>query len=152
MRFCGTPVIPKMARPAKRRTVTEEQLVALLSKVQALHARAATEGERRAAAAAADRLRGRLRKGAYDDAPVEYRFTIRDPWARKLFYAMLRRDGFEPYRYPRQRRQTVMVRIRRSVVHSQLWPEFEELSARLADYLEDVTDRVIATAVHSDFS
>jgi hypothetical protein len=141
-----------MVPRARRRTVTEEQLVALLSKVQTLHARAATEGERRAAAAAADRLRGRLRKGAYDEPPVEHRFTIRDPWARKLFYALLRRDGFEPYRYPRQWRQTVMVRIRRSVVDARLWPEFEDLSARLADYLEDVTDRIIATAVHSDFS
>ncbi|MHC4974551.1 MAG: hypothetical protein ACYTG3_19730 [Planctomycetota bacterium] len=132
--------------------MTEEQLVALLSKIQTLHARAGTEGERRAAAAAADRIRGRLRKRAYDEAPVEYRFTIRDPWARKLFFALLRREGLDPYRYPRQRRQTIMVRVRRSVVDARLWPEFEELSARLTEYLEDVTDRVITSALHSDFS
>jgi hypothetical protein len=132
--------------------MTEEQLVALLSKIQALHARAGTEGERRAAAAAAERIRGRLRRGSYDEPAVEYRFTIRDPWARKLFYALLRREGLDPYRYPRQRRQTVMVRVRRSLVETTLWPEFEELRMRLTDYLEDVTDRVIAAALHPDVS
>ena len=33
-----------------------------------------------------------------------------------------------------------------------IWPEFQALHDTLHDYLRDVTDRVIATAVHGDTS
>ena len=138
--------------------MTEQELVALLEKIQALHDRAGTEGERRAAAAAHERIRNRLEE-VRSEAPeepfwrgphLEYRLTEFDPWARKLLFALLRRDGFRPYRYLRQHRQTVMVRAPRDFIDDQLWPEYRALWERLKQYLEEATDRIIAAAVHND--
>jgi len=140
--------------------MTEQELVALLEKIQALHDRAGTEGERRAAAAARERIRNRLEE-VRGDAPAEpfwrrppreFRLTEFDPWARKLLFALLRRDGLQPYRYWRQHRQTVMVRASPDFVEDQLWPEYRALWARLREYLEEATDRIIAAAVHPDTS
>jgi hypothetical protein len=43
-----------------------------------------------------------------------------------------------------------MVRVPRSFVNETLWPEFLELSEVLKTYLEEVTNRVIAQAIHED--
>jgi hypothetical protein len=43
-----------------------------------------------------------------------------------------------------------MVRVPRSFVDETLWPEFLELSEVLKTYLEEITNRVIAQAVHED--
>jgi hypothetical protein len=37
-------------------------------------------------------------------------FSLPDQWSRHLFLALCRRYGLKPYRYYRQRRNTVMVR------------------------------------------
>ena len=75
-----------------------------------------------------------------------------DPWARKLFLALLRRYELRPYRYPRQRHTTVMVRVPRRFVDETLWPEHQALSESLRSYLNEVTERVISEAVHEDHS
>jgi len=133
-----------------RCAMTEERLIELLRKIQALHERAGTDGERRAAAAARDRITARLRH-ATQDREIEYRFIVYDPWARRLLFALLRRDGLEPFRYPRQRRHSVMVRGRRHALEEK-WEEFRELNARLAHYLDEVTERIISAALHADCS
>ena len=79
-------------------------------------------------------------------------FSIADPWARLLFMALCRRYGLEPYRYHRQRRSTVMVRLPKSFMDVVLWPEFRELQAELRSYLEEVTQRVIREEVYADTS
>jgi hypothetical protein len=84
------------------------------------------------------------------EKPIEYRFTLTDGWSKKLFLALLRRYELRPYRYARQRRNTVMVRVPRSFVNETLWPEFLELSEVLKTYLEEVTNRVIAQAINED--
>ena len=73
-----------------------------------------------------------------------------DGWSRKLFIALLRRYALKPYRRARQRRNTVMVKVPRSFVDETLWPEFLELSEVLKNYLDEVTERVIARAIHED--
>src|SRR5207302_954797 len=86
------------------------------------------------------------------ETPTEMQFSLADPWARLLFMALCRRYGLEPYRYHRQRRSTVMLRVPRSFMAVVLWPEFRELEAELRSYLEEVTLRVIREAVYSDTS
>ena len=97
-----------------------------------------------------NRIRNRLGEVAKVDKPIEYKFTLLDGWAKKLFLALLRRYELKPYRYSRQRRNTVMVRVPRSFVNETLWPEFLELSAVLKTYLEEVTNRVITDVIHED--
>ena len=73
-----------------------------------------------------------------------------DRWQRRLFSALCRRYGLEPYRYNRQRYTTVMVRVPRSFVDKTLWPEYQELRAALDDYLNDATERIIREVVYRD--
>jgi hypothetical protein len=129
---------------------SEAQLRAKLHKIEALFAGAATAGERAAAGAAAERIRTRLRRFEQAEAAIEMRFSLPDPWSRRLFLALARRYGLRPFRYPRQRASTVMLRAPRSFLAEVLWPEFLEIDAALHSWLEMVTERIIAEEVHGE--
>ena len=128
----------------------EERLIETLQKIEALFARPATEGERIAAGNALERIRQRLKQLELIEKPVEYRFTLSDAWSVSLFIALLRRYGLRPFRYHGQRRTTVMAKVTKSFVDETLWPEFQQLSTTLRHYLDEVTQRVIAEAIHGD--
>lgn len=130
----------------------ERKLVERLRRIEALHAGAKTRGERTAAGAARERILERLRSVRATDPPREYKFTMADEWSRRVLVALLRRYGIQPYRYKRQRHTTVMARVPARFVDETLWPEFKELSSVLREYLDDVTQRVIAEAIHGDSS
>ena len=132
--------------------MTDRDLLDKLRKIERLFAGAATEGERDAAADAMARIRRRLAETEKAEPAIEYKFKLADGWSKRLFIALLRRYELKPYRYRRQRRNTVMVRVPRSFVDQTLWPEFLELSRVLETYLDEVTRRVIAEAVHDDDS
>lgn len=132
--------------------MNERQLLEKLARIEALHAGAGTPGERDAAAAARDRIRSRLNQLQTEDAPVEFSFKVADHWSYRLLVALLRRYQIRPYRYTRQRHTTLMARVPRRFVDEVLWPEFQELNRVLRQYLADVTERVIATALESDAS
>jgi hypothetical protein len=130
----------------------EAKLRERLSKIEALFAGATTEGERVAAAEARQRIQARLESAERADPAVEYRFTLGDGWARKVFVALLRRYDLKPYRYRGQRRTTVMVKVPKRFVDETLWSEFEQIDAALQAYLEEVTDRIISETIHRDSS
>jgi hypothetical protein len=75
-----------------------------------------------------------------------------NPWSRKIFVALLRRYGIEPYRYSRQRRNTVMARVPRSFVDQTLMPEFEEMNRALIAHLERITEDIISQGISNDTS
>ena len=128
----------------------EERLVEKLRRIEALFARPGTEGERLAAERARERILARLQEAEREDPAVEYRFSLLDPWSRRLFLALLRRYGISPYRHKGQKRTTVMARVSQKFVRETLWPEFEALSATLQDYFDSFTTRIIAQALHGD--
>lgn len=130
----------------------ESKLLERLRLIEALHAGAASDGERVAAAEARRRIQERLARMSAADPPIEFRFSLSDGWTRKLFVALCRRYDVKPYRYRGQRRTTLMLRAPRGFVEGTLWPEFEELSRELRAHLEEVTDRLISTAIHADVS
>jgi hypothetical protein len=132
--------------------VNERDLRDKLRKIEALFAGAATQGERAAADAAAERIRARLREAASREAPEEFRFSVPDVWSRQLFIALSRRYGIKPFRYRRMHRQTIVVKAPRSFVDGVLWPEFQQLNAALSAYLAEVTDRLIREEVHGETS
>jgi hypothetical protein len=132
--------------------MNEAELLEKLRKIERLYAGAATLGEKEAAADAMRRIQQRLKKTEKAERPIEYKFTLLDSWSKKLFIALLRRYDLRPYRYARQRRNTVMVRVPKSFVDDTLWPEFLELSEVLQQYLEDITRRVISEGIHADAS
>lgn len=130
----------------------EARLRERLRKIEALFARAGAEGERLAAGAALTRVRGRLAALRASDQAVPMQFTMADECSRRLFLALCRRYGLQPYRLNRQRLSTVMLRAPKAFVDEVLWPEFEELNVALGQYLNAVTLRVIREEVHGDAS
>jgi hypothetical protein len=129
---------------------SEQQLREKLRKISALFAGATTVGERDAAAAAMERVKKGLGTTLKTEQPVEFKFSLPDLWQRRLFSALCRRHGLEPYRYKGQRYTTVMVQVPRSFVHKTLWREYQELRAALNDYLNDATERIIREEVYGD--
>lgn len=130
--------------------MNEQKLIDKLRLIERLAAGATTKGEEVAAELAKERILERLRRIEKEDPPVEYRFTMADMWARKVFVALLRRYGINPYRYHRQRHTTVMAKLSKKFVDETLWPEFEEISTTLTDYLAEVTDRVISQVLDQE--
>ena len=129
---------------------TEQQLREKLRKITALFEGAATAGERQAAAAAMERLKQALGAAAKAEPLPETKFSFPDQWQRRLFTALCRRYGLEPYRYRGQRRTTVMLRAPRSFVDRTLWPEYVELQGALHSYLSEATERIIREEVYGD--
>jgi hypothetical protein len=130
--------------------ITEQSLREKLRKISALFEGAKTTGERSAAAAALLRVKKALAAMAQTEQPVEMRFTLPDRWQRRLFTALCRRYGLEPYRYARQRYTTVMVRVPESFVDRTLWPEYLEIKEALDEYLSEATERIIREEVYRD--
>ena len=120
-----------------------------LEKLEALFARGATEGERAAAQAALDRLRKQRGTRAIEDA-VEFQYSLPDTWAVKIFVALCRKHGVKPYRYTRQRRTTVMVKVQKSWFEQTVMAEFATLHGELVAYFQDTVDHLIADAMKSD--
>jgi hypothetical protein len=129
---------------------SEGELRDKLRKIEALFAGAGTPGEKAAAGAAAERIRARLERTEREEPPVEVRFSLSGPWSRQLFIALCRRYGLRPYRYPRMKRQSVVVKVPRSFMDAVLWPEFVEINAALTSYLAEVTDKVIREEVFQE--
>lgn len=128
----------------------ESQLREKLRRIEALHAGATTEGERAAASAALERLRARLRDTEKTETAKEFKFLMRDQWARRLFVALCRRYGLEPYRKKGHRYTTVMLRAPQSFVDTILWPHYRELEYALREYLDAATERIIRESVYQD--
>ena len=127
----------------------EAALLEKLRKIEALHAGAATEGERAAAAQAAQRITERLAQTRAAEPDVIRQYSIHDTASRRLFIALCRRYGLRPYRYPRQHRSTLCVRAPESF-HLKLWDHYCAADDVLRKHMEEVTDHVIRTAVYDD--
>lgn len=125
-----------------------------LAKLEALFARGATEGERAAAGAALERMQARLDLGgggtAKAEPEIEMQYSLPDVWAVKLFVALCRKNGVKPYRYPRQRRMTVMVRVRKAEFERTIAAEFQSLHRELTGYFSEMVEHLIANVMQSD--
>lgn len=120
-----------------------------LEKLETLFARGATAGERAAAGAALERLNSRRDTGPQEEE-LEFQYSLPDAWAVKIFVALCRKHGVHPYRYPRQRRTTVMVKVQQSVFEQTVMAEFNTLHSELVAYFKDTVDHLIADAMKSD--
>lgn len=129
---------------------TEQELRQKLRKIAALFEGATTAGERDAAAAALHRIRTALGAAEKSERSIEMNFRLPERWGRRLFLALCRRYGLTPYRYPRQRHSTVVVRAPASFIRGTLWPEYLEISRALDDYLNEATERIIRDEVFAD--
>lgn len=130
----------------------EGTLLERLRKIEALHAGTTIDGEREAARRAAERIRARLAELRGREQEVEFRYSLPDPWKRKLFVALCRRYGLKPFREQGQRYSSVMLRAPKTFHERTLWPEFVELGKVLHAHLDELTERVIREAIDEDVS
>jgi len=133
----------------------DQQIREKLRKIKALFAGASSEGERKAAQAAIDRLNERINAGDSSkqvDPPVEFRFSLTNPWSLRLFLALCRSKGYRPYRHPRMRRTSVCVMIGAQAVKTGLWPEYLEMNRVLTEHLGELADQIIADCINPDRS
>jgi hypothetical protein len=130
----------------------EGTLLEKLRKIEALHAGTKVDGEREAARRAAERIRARLAELRGQETEVELLYRLPDPWKRKLFVALCRRYGLEPFREVGRRYSTVQVRAPKTFHDRTLWPEFCALCEELDAHLNELTERVIREAIDDDVS
>lgn len=130
----------------------EGTLLEKLRKIEALHAGTKIDGEREAARRAADRIRARLAELRGREEDTELHYSLPDPWKRKLFVALCRRYGLQPFREPGRRYSTIQVRAPKLFQDRTLWPEFLALSEELHAHLDELTTRVIREAINDDVS
>ncbi len=128
----------------------EATLLDKLRKIEALHAGAADRGERGASPTVTELILARLAQERATEPDVEVTYSLPDPWKRKLFVALCRRYGLRPFRHPRQRYSTVMLRAPESFQKETLWPQFLALASELAHHLAELTERIIHQAIHGD--
>lgn len=130
--------------------ITEAQLREKLLKIYALFEGATTPGERNAAAAAIKRVKEALATEQQRERLLEMRFSLPDRWQRRLFAALCRRYGLEPYRYKGQRYSSMMLRVPKAFIDGVLWPEFLEIKQALDEYLNEATERIIREEVYQN--
>lgn len=130
----------------------EGTLLEKLRKIEALHAGTTVDGEREAARRAAERIRARLAELRGREQDVELLYRLPDPWKRKLFIALCRRYGLEPFRESGRRYSTIQVRAPKAFHERTLWPEFLALCEELDAHLDELTTRVIREAINDDVS
>ncbi|HEX7706316.1 MAG TPA: hypothetical protein VF701_07660 [Thermoanaerobaculia bacterium] len=146
-------VITGTAKAWRRRArLDEQELRQKLRKIEALFAGAATPGERDAADAARDRIRARLREFEHTERPEEWRFALENPWSRRLFVALARRYGLEPFRRRGQRRTSIMVSAPPGFIRGTLIPEFDECNSVLIAHLDALAARIIEETLATDSS
>ena len=130
----------------------EGTLLEKLRKIEALHAGTTIDGEREATKRAAERIRARLTELRGQEKDVELKYSLPDPWKRKLFVALCRRYELKPFRQRGRRYSTVLLRAPDTFQRQTLWPEFLALATELDAHLAELTDRVIREAIHADVS
>jgi hypothetical protein len=130
----------------------EGTLLEKLRKIEALHAGTTVDGEREAARRAAERIRARLAELRGREHDTELHYRLPDPWKRKLFLALCRRYGLQPFREPGRRYSTVQVRAPKEFHERTLWPEFLALCDELHAHLDELTTRAIREAIDQDVS
>jgi hypothetical protein len=123
-----------------------------LIKLEDFHTSPSNFGNRGNREVPVETIRARHEELKRQEGILEHQVNIQDPWSHSLFTALCRRYGMEPFRYPRQRRTTAMIRVPASFLNQIILPEFDELNRTLHDLLRQSTEAIIKEAVHSDFS
>lgn len=129
---------------SKLAALTEKQCLLMdladkIRKIEALLARAASEGEQQAALLAKQRLLQKI-----PQCPIEYTVTNDSYCKKKLFMAVCGKHNVGTYRYKRQKYTTTMVRVTKDFMNSILWPEFNRYAKIFDDLAHDITQDLIA--------
>jgi hypothetical protein len=87
----------------------------------ALYSLAAASSEEAKAAIAA------RYKALHTDQLKEYQCSLKTEWEQVVFQSLLKRYGIKAYRYRKQRRTTVLIRVSEPFMNDLLWPIFRDV-------------------------
>lgn len=110
-----------------------------IRKVEALLARAATEGEKQAAALARQRLFQKVIQ-----SPLEYSVKVDSHWKKRLFMAVCAKHKVQTYRYKGQKYTTTMLRVTKDFMDTILWPDFNQYAKAFDELASDIMNDLIA--------
>ena len=108
---------------------SQQDLFDKLRRLERIFSDSDSDGERSAAQAAIDRIKLKIEETpavstrAISNQLEEYQYSLPDLWSVRLFMAVCRKHGVQPYRYKRQRRTTVMIRVNPFVFDKVIEPE-----------------------------
>ncbi len=116
-----------------------------IRKIEALIARASSEGERNAAELAKQRLQEKTA-----GQPIEYTIRLKNMWKKRLFRAVCHKHGLQTYRYPGQKYTTAMVRVSKPFMDQILWSEFSKHAEVFDSLVEEIMNDLIDKVHHVD--
>lgn len=116
-----------------------------IQKIQALIDSTSSDGERLAAELAKQRLQQKI-----DDRPIEYKVTSHSAWEKKIFLAICKKNGLNPYRYSKQKYTTTMVRVSKSIMDEVLWPQYNKYTDLLGELVEGISSEIIENIYAGD--
>jgi len=79
----------------------------------------------------------------FKEEQVEIQFSLNDGYEFKLFIALAQKHKLKPYRKPKQKKTTVMLKASQTYLDECFWPEFESLSDDLEVMLDEITEEAI---------
>jgi hypothetical protein len=100
----------------------------------------------------ADRIRARVQEAATATDIQEMQCSTKYDWDALVLHALLKRYGIKPYRYRKQRRSTILVRVSRKVMHEVVWPIYCDVTAALAARFTTVTTSLLPAIAAGPFS
>lgn len=109
-----------------------------IRKIEALIASTSSEGERKAAEFAKQRL---LEKA--DAQPLEYKIGSDGLWKKRLFMALCQKHGLSPYRRSGQKRTTTLVRSTKPFMDEVLWPEYLKYATAFDELASDILNDLV---------
>ena len=79
----------------------------------------------------------------FNEEQVEVKFSLNDTYEVKFFIALAQKYKLKPYRKPKQKLTTVMLKASQTYLDECFWPEFESLSDDLNDMLDEIAEEAI---------
>jgi hypothetical protein len=101
---------------------------------------------------ARDCIRARLQESANAPDIQEFQCTLKNDWEGFVLHALLKRYGIPPYRYRKQRKSTVLVRVSKRFMNELLWPIFQEVSAVLYARFNEILTTLLPAIALGPFS
>lgn len=115
------------------------ELAEKIRKIEALIASTKSEGERRAAQLAKERLQVKIA-----EKPLEYTVRLGNFWKKKLFVAICKKYQLKTYRYAKQKYTTAMVRVSQPFMNSVVMPEFRKYDSLFEDLANEIIQNLIS--------
>jgi hypothetical protein len=99
-----------------------------------------------------EQITARLQESASAPDVEEFQCNMKHEWETFIFHALLKRYGIKPYRYRKQRKTTILVRVSKAAMNGLLWPIFTDVAAELSARFTVVTTTLLPAIAPGPFS